>query len=883
MIGQTISHYKITEKLGEGGMGVVYKAEDTNLKRPVALKFLAAHLLGDEGVKERFRREAEAAAALTHSNIAVIHDINESDGHSFIAMEFVEGLTVGEKVSERPLKLQEALDITIQAAQGLQAAHEREIVHRDIKSANLMVTPQGQVKVMDFGLAQLAERSKLTDTTTILGTPTYMSPEQALGEKTDRRTDLWSLGVVLYEMVTGRLPFEGERQEAVLFKIGSEEPEPVTALRAGLPMELEWIIGKALTKDRDERYQHAEDLLVDLRALQRKAASGRSAVSVARPSDVLVASSEAMVPKRRLHFHQGLLAVLTVAFLILAFVHFSQTPPDMPLRRFSIRPPELTRTVAFHQREVSVAPNGRLIAFVGEEQRQLWVQDLAEDEPRLIVEGVRYARHPFWSPDSESVLFTAESELKRVAARGGPTTRVCEIDQSFYGGTVSPDGTTVVFSNGDPPVLYEVPFGGGNARPFHSEEEQKQIVTKLGRDANHWGPQFLPGESGDLALLFTVGNTSQQKAVQNLVTGEITALGPGYLALYSPSGHLLYQQANDLWAAPFSKRDLAFQGEPFLVKENVRGPSVATDGTLVYQHYLPQQMELTLRNRSGQLAGTVGEPQPIFEGGPIRISPDGQRVAYDMPEGTANDIWVHDLQSGLTRPATSGPATDYRANWSPDGLQVAFSSNPDGEYDIFLKDPERTEEPRQISADPDREVVNDWSQDGNYILYRRNRVDTGADLWYLKKSTDGDWTPHPFLDTEFAEMSGRFSPDGRFVAYQSNESGRFEVYVRAFPEGDRSVLVSKNGGRSTRWNAEGGEIFYLEGDEIVAVQVLTRPQFSTGRAAHLFKYRGASRLVWDVLPDGQRFLIVEPFADPPEPAIRVVQNWYEEFREREQD
>jgi serine/threonine protein kinase len=249
MTGQTSSHYRMTEKLGEGGMGVVYKAEDTKLKRTVALKFLAAHLLNDEETKARFQREAEAAAALTHSNIAVIYDIDESDGQSFIAMEFVEGLTVSKKVAERPLKLDEALDIAMQATLGLQAAHERGVVYRDIKSANLMVTSQGQVKIMDFGLAQLAERSKLTETTAILGTPSYMSPEQAVGDKTDRRTDIWSLGVVLYEMVTGRLPFAGERQEAVLCGITDGEPEPVTALPAGLPMEVEWIIGKALAKD----------------------------------------------------------------------------------------------------------------------------------------------------------------------------------------------------------------------------------------------------------------------------------------------------------------------------------------------------------------------------------------------------------------------------------------------------------------------------------------------------------------------------------------------------------------------------------------------------------------------------------------------------------
>ena len=276
MIGQTISHYKVLSELGRGGMGVVYKAEDTKLKRFVALKFLRSDVLEDEEHRERFLREAQAAAALDHPNICTVHEIDEVEGETFIAMAFIEGRTVKDKIAERPLKLEEALDITIQTAQGLQAAHEKGIVHRDIKSANLMVTPQGQVKVMDFGLAQLAERSQLTKTATILGTPAYMSPEQAQRLPTDRRTDIWSLGVVIYEMVTGRLPFEGERQQAVLYAIANEEAEPITALRVGVPTELDRIVGKAMAKDARERYQHVGEMLVDLQSLRKERETGAS-------------------------------------------------------------------------------------------------------------------------------------------------------------------------------------------------------------------------------------------------------------------------------------------------------------------------------------------------------------------------------------------------------------------------------------------------------------------------------------------------------------------------------------------------------------------------------------------------------------------------------
>ena len=287
MIGQTISHYKITEKLGEGGMGVVYKAEDTNLKRPVALKFLAAHLLGDEEVKARFQREAEAAAALNHPNICTVHEIAEANGRTFIAMAFIEGEPVEKKIEAGPLKLKDALDIAIQTAQGLQAAHEKKIVHRDIKPANLMVTGSGtkqHVTIMDFGLAQLADRSKLTKSGTTLGTPIYMSPEQAQGEESDHHTDIWSLGVVLYEMVVGRPPFRGDYEQAVVYSILNEEPEPLTALRTGVPMEMERIVGKCMEKETAERYQHTDDLLLDLQTLRKKLESGKSTILGTAPA-----------------------------------------------------------------------------------------------------------------------------------------------------------------------------------------------------------------------------------------------------------------------------------------------------------------------------------------------------------------------------------------------------------------------------------------------------------------------------------------------------------------------------------------------------------------------------------------------------------------------
>ena len=320
MIGHTISHYKITAKLGEGGMGVVYKAEDTKLERPVALKFLSAQLLEDEEARERFTREAKAAARVDHPNICTIHEIGEDNGQTFLAMAYVEGQTVREKIKARPLKLEDALDIAMQTAQGLQAAHEKEIVHRDIKSANLIVTPKGQVKIMDFGLAQLAEQSRLTKTAMILGTPAYLSPEQARREPTDRRTDIWSLGVVIYEMVTGKLPFEGEREEAVAYAIVHEEPEAMTAQRVDVPVELDRIVRKALAKDRAERYPHVEDLLVDLRALRNERESGK-----AQP---MPSAATLQAGRRKLWYAGG--AALAVALILGTFVGSRFSAPVTP-------------------------------------------------------------------------------------------------------------------------------------------------------------------------------------------------------------------------------------------------------------------------------------------------------------------------------------------------------------------------------------------------------------------------------------------------------------------------------------------------------------------------------------------------------------------------
>ena len=421
-VGQAISHYRITEKLGEGGMGVVYKAEDTKLRRTVALKFLRTEVLESEEHKTRFLYEAQAAAALDHPNICTVHEIDEDEGLVFIAMAFVEGQSVKQKIAARPLKLEEALDVAIETARGLNAAHKKEIVHRDIKSSNLMITEERQVRIMDFGLAQLADRTRLTETGTSLGTPAYMSPEQARGEPVDRRSDIWSLGVVLYEMVSGQLPFKGEREAAVSYAILNEEPEPLTALRSGLPVELDRIVGKALAKDRDERYQHVDEMLVDLQSLKKERESG--ARRQAQAPAVLVRGSRAG--------WYVALAVAGVAVIVAASVWLGvwvpTGEPQGPLRSVPLT------SDPGSERHPSFSPDGNQVAFAWDGENRdntdIYVKLVAGGRPLRLTTNPAVDSGPAWSPDGSRIAFFRRSKgsggIFLVPPLGGVTLKLAE-------------------------------------------------------------------------------------------------------------------------------------------------------------------------------------------------------------------------------------------------------------------------------------------------------------------------------------------------------------------------------------------------------------------------------------------------------------------------
>ena len=846
-------------------MGVVYKAEDTKLKRTVALKFLPPAFSLDEEAKQRFINEAQAASSFDHPNICTIHEISETDdGQLFIAMAYYQGETLKKKIEKGPIKIEDAIDIVSQVAEGLRRAHKKGIVHRDIKPANIFITNDGIATILDFGLAKLSNRSMMTQLGTTLGTVAYMSPEQARGEKVDHRSDIWSLGVVLYEMISGQLPFKGDYEQAVIYSIQNEEPEPLTALRTGVPIALDGIIAKALCKDPSTRYQHVDELPADLKALDS------NSINISRTT----LRSSGGKTNTRTSYQNRVLSLVTT-FIIGAVLTglttwFALRPLPLHVNPWNISLPISapiapigTAPLAVGRPALAISPDGSKIVYVADigGTTQLYLRSLEKFEV-MPIPGTEDAYNPFFSPDGQWVGFFFGHELKKVSLAGGAPVSLCSVPNSR--GATWGTNDKIVFSSNEGQKLWWISASGGTPH---------LITDEPGRYA--W-PEFLP--DGEAVIV----NYIRKLLLVFVESGKIKALGiSGSNAKYVASKYLLYNRDDRLEAIGFDADKQIVTGAPVPVLDGVRIESLARatqfaisrNGTLVYlPGVFEQKSNLVWLDRTGDVESL---PFTAETYGGFRLSPDGQRLAIEIFQGDERNVWLYDLQRQSRFKLTLKGSNSHPV-WSPDGKSIAFVSNRTGKWAIFVKSVDRKGEVKILSENEKRYVPNSWSPDGKVLL-----LDGVSDTWSLRMDSTG--TQQRLIESPFLEWAAAFSPDGLWFAYTSEEQGRYDVYVEPYPPTGERVQVSMEGGEVPVWSHRSNELFYRYGRKWMAASFTTSPTLSFEVPRLLFEgnYLNISGVDYDVSPDGQRFLLLKPIKESSSRTqLNVVTNWFEELRHK---
>jgi len=805
--GTKVGPYEIVDSLGAGGMGTVYRARDPKLKRDVAIKALPEEFSGDPVVLARFQREAETLASLSHPNIGAIYDLMEFDGSRFLILELIEGENLAERIARGPIPLEDALPMARQIAEALEAAHEKGVTHRDLKPANIKLTPGGVAKVLDFGLAksQAAQNVTLSSTPTfaestmpgmVLGTPRYMPPEQAKGRETDRTADIWAFGCVLYEMLTGLPAFEGETISEIFAEVLKSEPK-WDRLPAETPQGIRRLLLRCLRKDRRERLRDIGDARIEITDAQNAPALD-SAAAAAPPASRL---------KERIAW-----AALALVSLVAGITGVRYLKPPEAAREMFV---DIATGPSYTASSMAISPNGEKIAYVAEFQghSQLWVRSLDSSEAKPLA-GTNLATFPFWSPDSRSIGFFADAKLKKIDIER-TTVQVLANAVNARGGTWNKNDV-IVFAPQSPGVLYRVSAAGGKPEAV-TQIDQTQALYML-----HVFPEFLP--DGD-HFLYYVGGSPQ---AQGIYVSSLSAPKPLKLleadsaASYAASGHLLFLQKGVLVAQAFDPNELKVSGTPIPVANGVISnqahPAVSTSatGAIVYHTYPPPAADPGPAHSAWfDRNGKELAPVPGGVTGHWHLALDDKSFVTERTTNGNIDIWRIDVGRGVLSQVTMDPAADTFPTWSPDGEHVIFTSNRKGiTYDLYVGSVNKPGGEELLLASSENKIATDWSLDGNYVLYRNLSPDTGYDLWALPVDKEGKKRGEPQLvaRTPGDERDGQFSPDGKWVAYQSNESGSFEIYVQPFPGPGPKFVVSRGGGAQVRWNRNGRELFYIAPD-----------------------------------------------------------------------
>ena len=880
--GSRLGPYEIEAPLGAGGMGEVYRARDTRLDRAVAIKVLPPHVASDPRARDRFDREARTISQLDHPHICAIHDIGQQEGLEYLVLEYLQGETLAQRLARGPLPLDQTFQIAREIADALDAAHRQHIVHRDLKPGNIMLTRSG-TKLLDFGLAKEAgpltsanqslmptAAAPLTAEGTILGTLQYMAPEQLEGREADTRTDVFAFGTVLYEMVTGRRAFEGQSQASLIAAILEHHPPALTAIQPLAPGLLDRLVKKCLEKDPDQRWQNVQDLALALRWITD--AGEASTASTAKPR------SRRLSPILAIAFWAMTATVVAGWLWMNRGANTTVNPGDM--MRFVISGPQATANIQGGLPSLALSHDGSVFVYVGTDNGVLRLyRRRIGDLTATAVPGTDGASVPFLAPDGRTAGFTVGNRLRKVSLDGGAPVTIAEVG-AIRGASWAADDT-IIFSTGTDSGLLRVPASGGTPQPITQPDVAK------GERSHRW-PYVIPGRN---AVVYTIAKSDILSfddatiVVRDLATNEERALvSGGSFPIYSSSGHLLYARGGALLAVALDS------------KLNVVGPSVTVlNGVVTYpatgaaeiglSHSglllsidggaTQEQREVVIVDRQGR-ATSIPFPPATFQ--VARLSPDGRSLAMGIDNANAG-IWIGDPARATTTRLTLAWSNNDPF-WSPDGSRIAFTSGRGGVRNLFWQATDGRTAPEQLTKSASNKAMTDWSRDGRYLAFNNQAPQASRDVYVLDLKEGR--REQPVVNSQFDELAGAFSPDGKWIAYVSDESGAAEVYLQGFPAGGRKHRVSRDGGVTPRWSRDGRELYYWSRDAMMAVQVSSSSALALTMPRVLFRRQAVVAAgvtgAYDVMPDGRLILIATRESGLRAAPLTVTINWQEALR-----